>query len=92
MNHREVSAHFSFIGLDDKYFNLQCISNGKCLFSETLSPKNIGQVSFDKRIFQDPVLVLFSAKPPVITTYSNTGGKILYPSSSKRKDSTTKLR
>ena len=45
-----ISAKYSFIGLNVAGFNLQCLSNSKRLFSETLSPKNNGQVSFDKKL------------------------------------------
>ena len=52
-------------------------------FPETLSPKNHGQVSFDKRGYLDAVLVSFTATPPEINTPTF---------SSKRKGFAIKLR
>ena len=57
LNQGELSDQCSFIGLNDAEFYSQCLSNAKHLFSETLSPKNHGQVSFDKKGDQDAVLV-----------------------------------
>ena len=48
----ELYAHCLFIGLNDEGFNSLFIPNKKCLFSETVSPKNHGQVSFDKKIIR----------------------------------------
>ena len=48
----ELYAHCLFIGMNDEGFNSLFISNTKCLFSETVSPKNHGQVSFDKKIIR----------------------------------------
>ena len=57
LNQGELYSHSSFIGLNDADFNPQYISNAKCLFYETLSPKHYGQVSFDKKKYQDEFLV-----------------------------------
>ena len=83
MNQGKNSYHCSFIGLNGADFNSHCLSNSKRLFPETLSPKKHGQVSFDKKGYQDAVLVLFTAKPSVITTANHTGEQISSPSSSK---------
>ena len=74
------------------YFNLQCLSNAKGLFSETLSPKKNGQVSFDKTNYQGAVLVSFDATPPNINTDTHTGKNIYFLLSSNRKVFATKLR
>ena len=42
LNQGELAAHCSFIGMNDANFNLQCITNAKRLFSETLSQKHHG--------------------------------------------------
>ena len=42
LNKGGLSAHCSFIGLNDADFNSQCLSNAELLFYETLSPKNHG--------------------------------------------------
>ena len=73
MNQGKLSAHCSFIGMNDEDFNLQCLSNAKRLFSETLSQKNHGQASFDKQVYQYAVLVSFTETPPTITTGTHTG-------------------
>ena len=52
----ELASHCSCIGLNDADFNSYWLSNEKRLYSETLSPKNHGQVSFDKIGYQDEVL------------------------------------
>ena len=51
LNQREISYHCLFIGLNDSLFISHCLSNAKRLFSETLSQKKQGQVSFDKKVF-----------------------------------------
>ena len=79
-NQDETSSNYSFIGLNDAYFNSRCFSNAIFLFSETLPPKHHGQVSFDKKGYQDAVLVSFTATPPNITTAINNGEQIHYPS------------
>ena len=48
LNQGELDTFCSFIFMNDKYFNSQCLSNEKRLYSKTLSPKNHGHVSFDK--------------------------------------------
>ena len=48
----EHSAHCSIIGPNDAHFNSQRLSNAKRLFSETLSPKNNSEVSFDKKVIR----------------------------------------
>ena len=50
--------------MNDADFNSQFLSNAKSLFFETLSPKNHGQVSFDKKDYHDSVLASFTATPP----------------------------
>ena len=47
------SAHCSFIGMNDAYFNSQCLYNAKRLLSEILSSKKHGKVSFDKKVYHD---------------------------------------
>ena len=74
LNQGELASHCTFIGLNDAQFNLQCLSNVKCLFYETLSPKNHGRVSFDNKCYQDAVLVAFTATPSDATTATYTGG------------------
>ena len=75
-----------------KNFNLQCISNEKCLFSETLSPKNHGRVSFDKKGHHDEILASFSVTTTAITTPNHTGERIYSTSSNTRKCFSIKLR
>ena len=67
--------------MNDSDLNSQCLSNSKCYFSETLSPKHHGQVSFDKKGYQDSVLASFTTTPHAITTANNAREQI-YPSSS----------
>ena len=57
-----------------------------------MKPKKHGQVGFDKKCYQDAVLVSFTATPPDITTVTHTGERIYSPSSSKSKGYPTKLR
>ena len=83
---------FHFIGMNDAYFNSQCLSCEKRVFSETLSPKDHGQVSFDKNVYKYAVLVSFTATPPAITTATKNGLQIYSTSSIKRKGFATKLR
>ena len=75
--------------MNDADFNSQFLSNAKSLFFETLSPKNHGQVSFDKKGDQDAVLVQFTATPPDITTAYHTGKQISSVSLFKGKDFAT---
>ena len=84
MNQGELAAHYSFIDMNGANFNLQCLSNANILFYEILSPKHHGQVSFDKKGYQDTVLVSFTATRPDITTATHAAGKIYYTSSIKR--------
>ena len=86
LNQVEITAHCSFIGLNYSDFNSQCLSNVKHSFSEMLSPKNHSQVSFDKKGYQDTVLVSFTATTPAITTNIHNGKHISFPSSMNRKD------
>ena len=51
-----------------------------------LSPKKHGQVSFNKKDYQDAVLVFKTATPHNTTTSTHTGGK-KYSSSSNKKES-----
>ena len=60
-------------------------------FSETFSPKNHSQVSFDKRDYQVSVLVSFTTTLPKIITSIHIGEHISSPLSNKRKAFTTKL-
>ena len=91
LNQGEISSHYSFIGLNDVYFNSQCLPKSKCLFFETLSPNNHSQVSLDNKGYQYEVLVSFTATLPTITTVTHRG-KISSLLSSMRKGSDTKLR
>ena len=52
LNQGDISYHCSFIGINDADFNSQCLSNAKRLYSETLSPKKHGQLSFDKKFIR----------------------------------------
>ena len=80
MNQAELSDYCSFIGRKNADFNFQLLSNVKYLFSEKLSPKEHSQVIFDKKGYQDAVLVSFTVTPPAITTAFQTGEHISYPS------------
>ena len=91
LNLGELSYHCSFIGLNDVDFNSRCLFNAKYLFSEMLSPKNHGQVSFDQNNNQDAVLLSFTETLPNITTDTHTREQISSPLSSKRKYFATKL-
>ena len=73
LNKGELAARYSFISLNDADFNSYSLSNAKRLFYETLSPKKHGQVSFDKKGYQDIILVSFTASPPKITTAIHKG-------------------
>ena len=55
-----------------------------------LSPKNHGQVIFDKKGYHDAVLVSFTETPPNITTTIHTREQTPSTSSSRRKDFPTK--
>ena len=79
LNQGELSDQCSFIGLKYSDLDPQCLFNTKHLFPEMLSPKHHGQVSFDKKGYQDAVIVSFTAKPPTITTAIHTGEQIYYP-------------
>ena len=92
MNQGELSAHCSFIGMNDAYFNSHYLPNTKHLFSETVSPKNPCQVSFDKKGDQNEVLVSFTATPLNINTDIYTVEQISSPLSRNSKTFDTKLR
>ena len=77
LNQGEISSDCSFISMNNAYFNSHFIPNSKLLFSETSSPKNNGQVSFDKKGYQYAVLVSFTATPHVIITDTHTGKTFL---------------
>ena len=77
LNQGELAVHCSFIGINHAYFNSQFLFNAKQIFSETLSPKKRGQASFDKKGYQDTVLVSFTTTLPNITTDINTMEKYL---------------
>ena len=64
----------------------------KLYFLKLYHQNNHGQGSFDKKNYQDAVLVSFTETPPTITTSNNTGKKISSTFSSKRKGFATKLR
>ena len=78
MNQVELADHCSLIGLKYSGFNFWCISNVKCLFSETVSPKNNDQVCMDRKGYQDAFLVSFTKTPLSIVTYNQTGEKYLH--------------
>ena len=63
----------------------------KNTFSETLLPKNHGQVSFDQKGYCGTVLFSFTAPPPAITTATHIGEQLSSPNSIKRKGFVTKL-
>ena len=92
LNQGELSDYCLFIGLDDAYFNLRCLSNANRLFSEILSPKNPIQLSFGKKVYHDIVLVSFTATLPVINTNTCAREQISSPLSSKRNVFATKSR
>ena len=79
MNQGEISNQCSFIDLNYAYIDPQCLSNTKHLFPEILSPKHHGQVSFDKKGYQDAVIVSFTATSTTINTAIHTGEQIYYP-------------
>ena len=91
LNQGEAYAHCSFIGLNDAYFNSQCLSNEKRLFSENLLPKNHSQESFDKKSHQDAVMVSFTTTPPSITIAIHIGEEVYSPNSSYRKGFSTEI-
>ena len=76
LNQGDIAALFSFIGINDAYFNAQCLSNAQRLFSEILSPKKRWSM-FWQRGYQDSVLVSFIATPPAMTTATHSGEKYL---------------
>ena len=61
------------------------------LFSETVSPKNHGQVCLYIKGYKDKLLVSFTATTPYITTATHRGEKISSISSKLRKVFATKL-
>ena len=79
LNQGKLSDNCSFIGLNDEDFISQCLFNANCLSSEMLSPKKYGQVIFDKKGYQDAILVSFTATTPTITTDTYTVEQISYP-------------
>ena len=79
LNQGKLDHCCSFVGLNDVYFNSQCLSYAKCLFSETVPEKNQFQVSLDKKGYQYAVLVSFTPTPSSITTANQTGGQISSP-------------
>ena len=48
---------------------IQC----KRLFTETVSTKKHGQLSLEKKVYQEALVVSFTAPPPAITTSTQTG-------------------
>ena len=91
MKKGEISAQCSFIVMNYAFLNSQCISNSNNLFSETVPPKKHGQVNFDKKGYQDALLVLFTATTLAITTDTQTGERIYSPKPNTRKGFSTKL-
>ena len=59
---------------------MECISNSTYLFSETVSPKNHGKLSLEKKDYQDSIIVLFTSYQLSIPTDTHTGGKYLHHS------------
>ena len=57
MNQDEPSSQCSLIGMKHADFNAKCISNVKHLISETITPKKHGQVSLDRKGYQDEPIV-----------------------------------
>ena len=55
------------------------ISNVKNIFSETVSPKQNGQIIFYKKVYQDELLVSFTETPPTVTTATHTGEEMSSP-------------
>ena len=53
----EIDNHWSLLGLKDAYFNFNCIYNAARLFSETVSPKQNGQVYLHWKVCHDALLV-----------------------------------
>ena len=77
LNQGKNSAHCSLIVQKYDDFNFQCTSNAMHLFSETVSPKNHGQVCLYIKGYKDKLLVSFTATTPSITTATHTGEKYL---------------
>ena len=77
--------------MKDADFNLQCVSNSKHLFYETISLKNHGQVCLDRKCYQGSLLVLFIETTPASTTATYTFKQISSPQSNVKKDFATKL-
>ena len=71
--------------------NSFCLSNAKRLSSKTFSPKNHGQVNFNKKDYQDEFLVLLIEAPLGITTATPNGKQIYSPFSSKSNAFSKKL-
>ena len=77
LNQGEISDRCSLFGLKYNRFNFCSLYNEKCLFSETVSLKNHGQVCLDKKAYQGAILVSFTAIPSAITTAIHAGEKYL---------------
>ena len=78
--------------MKDSGFNFKGITNAKCLFSETVSPKNHGQVCLDGKVYQDTLLVSFNSTSSEINTSTHTGEQISSLPQNVRNIFPTKLR
>ena len=90
MRRGEIADHCSLIGLKDADFNSQFISNAKRLFSETLSPKNHGQVCLDRKGYQYELLVSFTLTTSAISAATHTDEQLSYMYSKLQKGFPTK--
>ena len=68
-----ISAHFLLFGPKNTGFHFQFISNAKKIFPKTLSSKHYGQVCLDRKVYQDLVIILFTATMSSITTATLAG-------------------
>ena len=59
-------------------FCSQCISNAQILFSEKLSSKKRGQISSDKRGYQEALLASLATNSPEISKSSHTCEKNIF--------------
>ena len=91
MSQGELTAQFSLITLKEAYFYFKCMSNKKCLFSETVSPKHHSKVCPDKRVIRIHFLFFKLNFTWHYNRYSNMW-KIIFSRIFSRKDFTTKLR
>ena len=66
---------------------IQC----KRLFTETVSTKKHGQVSLEKKVYQEALVVSFTENPPAITTDTHKGEQISSTPSNTSKSFPQKL-